>query len=357
MNRGLVARIDHLRRLTDPRGLLHAAAGDCPDRSEGYRTIENADALRLCALASEGAEADTCRTLARVYFSFLTKARMEDGRARHACDAHGGWHNDDDEMLVQARLARALASVIVSELPIPMRLSAASWWRALLPHARDVRTPLAAGTWLAAIGQLRTADPGRDPGIARSLADWLVEDCYYAVRSSDWEWFETRWSREAATCVTGLWYAAEILGEDRYRVVAGAMTRFVMTHLFRAGMLVPVGTRGGWARHNTRATFDQEPQEACTIVELLSVAARVSGESLYADYAAVAAEWFTGNNVRAESLVCRETGGCYRAIRSGGLDPGQPGGAVLAWLLSQAALMGAAPDHEPLSEYAGGMLA
>ena len=66
MNGTPSARFEHLRRLTDPRGLLTAATGDFPDRSRGYASIENADALRLCATVSDRVESDACQTLARV---------------------------------------------------------------------------------------------------------------------------------------------------------------------------------------------------------------------------------------------------------------------------------------------------
>ena len=43
------ARLAHLRRLTDPRGVLKSALGECPNRSAGYDTIDNIEALRLVA--------------------------------------------------------------------------------------------------------------------------------------------------------------------------------------------------------------------------------------------------------------------------------------------------------------------
>ena len=183
-------RLEHLRRVTDARALMQAARGDCPDRFAGYDAIDNADALRLCALGSDSVQEDTFHRLAGVYYGFLSQGRRKDGRVSHFRDAKGRWRDGGDDALVQSVLARALAAVLVSELPIQTRLSAADWWADLIKHADQVRSPRAAANWLLAFGQLHSADPGRDLDRAQALARWLVEDCYYPSRSSDWEWFE-----------------------------------------------------------------------------------------------------------------------------------------------------------------------
>jgi len=269
-------RLEHLRRVTDARALMQAARGDCPDRFAGYDAIDNADALRLCALGSDSVQEDTFQRLAGVYYGFLSRGRREDGGVSHFRDAKGRWRDGGDDALVQSVLARALAAVLVSELPIQTRLSAADWWADLIKHADRVRSPRAAANWLLAFGQLHSADPGRDLDRAQALARWLVEDCYYPSRSSDWEWFEPWWTPRAACIPAGLWSISELLGQRRLRKVAQATTQFVIDHLFEDGLLLPVGHRGGWSRSAGKPVFDQLPAETCGIVELLCTAERVS---------------------------------------------------------------------------------
>ena len=300
--------------------------------------IDNADALRLCALGSNWVDAETFSALGQLYYGMLTKARREDGSVRHSRDAVGRWHSDGDDANTQSRVARALAAVITSELPIKIRLAAASWWSMLLSQAKNARTPASAGNWLIAIGRLRAADPGRDLSAAASLADWLVEDCYYAVRSNDWEWFETQWSPGSAAAATGLWYTYSALGESRYASVARTATSFLLTSRFHDRMFVPVGTIGGWRRGTAPAGVEQEPGEACAMVELLKAAAEIGRMPAAGEHIAIAAEWFTGNNTCGKSLTRGESGGCCSAIRRTGLDTNQNANALLAWLLTQAAI-------------------
>ncbi len=338
MTRLTSPRLDHLRRMTDARGLIHSARGDCPDRFAGYDTIDNADALRSCALGSESVEADAFHTLARIYYTFLSRGRCDDGRVHHTCDARGRWKDDGDDALLQSRVARALSAVIVSELPIKMRLSAADWWRELIKQSGEARSPCAAANWLIALAQLRVADPGRDLDRGQALARWLVEDCFYPTRSSDWEWLERRWAPRAACIPAGLWSAYEMLGERRYATVARVTTQFVIDNLFEDGLFLPVGNRGGWSASASKAIFDQLPAETCSVVELLCAAERTSGSGVYGQFADFAARWFEGNNVKGAGLIDPESGGCRDAVTADGIDGNQGGAATVSYLLTHATL-------------------
>lgn len=336
----MTARLEHLRRLTDPRGLLQAAIADCPDRSRGYVTVQNADALRLCAQASDTVDAPLLKGLARIYYAYLLRMRMPDGRVHHSCSAAGRFRDDGNDAVVQSRLARALAAVIVSELPIQIRLGAAGWWRQLLPLATVDLTPVAAGNWLVAIAQLRSADPGRDLACADKLAAYLTDDCYYPTRCGDWEWFESHWTSGAAVIPKALWQASELLERRQFASVARVTTDFLVAQLFEGDQHTPVGSIGAWQHSTPRPIHDQLPDEVCSMVEMLQTAAHISGSDHYAGYAATAARWFTGSNTAGRSLVCVETGGCLNALQAGGLARDQGGAAVLAWLLTVSAMTG-----------------
>lgn len=332
-------RFDHLRRLTDSQGLLRVARGDIPDRFSGYEAIDNATALRLCAVGSGTVESDLSHLLAKKYFGFLSRGRRYDSGVRHHCDSGGGWTMRGDDGLVQSHLARALAAVIVSELPIRIRLAASDWWRMLLDEqASRVETPQAAANWLTAIGQLRAADPGRDLDRVESLTHWLLEEFYYPSRAGGWEWFEPTWSQEAAAVPSGLWYAYQCLGERSIFRAAQAMTQFVVDSLFHDDMFHPVGTLGTWSRGSAAPAYNQLPEEVCSVVELLCTAERVSGMLAYGDYAEVAARWFEGHNSKQTVMIDSSGGGCYNALAADGPDTNQNASAVLACLLTRAAV-------------------
>lgn len=359
MNRQSSPRLEHLRRLTDSRGLLHAAIGDCPDRFAGYDALDNADALRLCAQVSHAVAGDQVHTLARTFFECLRRARRDDGRVYLVCDVRGIWSNGVvdlprvgggltgpfawegrrgmDDALIQSRLARALAAVIVSELPIAIRLTAADWWRELIPHADEARSAQAAANWLIAIGQLHAADPGRDLDRAQRLADWLTDECYATYARPGWNWFMPQWEIGAACIAEGMWHAGEMLDQPRYTAIAEASTRFLMAELFKGHRLDLPGTGGEWPAASAGGRYAQSPLDVAALVELLCTAERISGDHDYGDYAERAARWFSGGNRQAVSLVDPSTGGCHDLLTAAGVHPNQGAPAIVAYLLTENA--------------------
>jgi hypothetical protein len=342
-------RLEHLRRLTDSKGLMHAAVGDCPNRFAGYDSAENADALRLCAQASDAVQGASVVPLARIYFEYLLRGRRDDGRVFHCFDVLSGWSAGRDDALVQSRLARALAAVIVSELPIALRLRAADWWRELIAHADNARSPRAAGNWLTAIGQLRLADPGRDLARARTLADWLVDDCQARCHRGSWEWLESKWEIGSACTAEGLWHAGEMLDDQRFTAAAEKATRFLCTELFEGDMLVLPGTQGEWSAISSKPLYDQRPADAAALAELLCTAERISGQTAYGENAEMAVCWFAGHNLSGQRMIDASSGGCSDALTANGPHANQGGAAVVPYLLAEAARAARAAMHaEPV---------
>lgn len=344
----------HLRRMTDPRGLIRNANGDCPDRFSGYSTLDNADALRLCAMMSHDRQCfETVNILAKTFFGYLSRGWRADGGVHCFCDATGEWSEEGDDSLVQSRVGRALGAVSVSELPNTIKLAAGDWWRMMIDDLSGAAwQPTAAANWLIGIGQLDTVDQRRDLDRVKRLSNWLIEDCYYPIRTSEWEWFELQWSPMAAVLPTGLWFAYEMLGEKRQRQVAETTTNFVIENLFQEGLLMPVGTHGGWARHGNKATYDQSPREVLSVVELLCKAYEVTGQAHYAQHAEYAAAWFTGNNCRDVTLINAQTGACHNALTANGLCGNQGSAATLSYLLTQAILQRAETEKSQTTEVA-----
>lgn len=329
-------RLDHLKRLTDSRGLMHSAMGECPDRFSGYRAVDNADALRLCANVSDAVQGDQLVSPAKTYFDYLWRSRQGDGRVHHACDARGQWSSHEDDALVQSRLARALAAVIVSELPIALRLKAADWWREILPFARHSRSAASAANWLIAIGQLREADPGRDLALVRELADWIIEERFERNRAAGWEWFEPAWSPGAACMAEGLWYAARMLDDSRCAQVASVTTQFLADRVFDGNVLVPPGTAAPWSSGQAKPCFDQLSLDAAALAELFATAEWQSASGNMSRLAELAARWFAGNNVLGLTLVDEMSGACRDGLTARGpaADCGAP--AAVSYLLVEA---------------------
>jgi uncharacterized protein YyaL (SSP411 family) len=342
-------RTQHLRRLTDRIGLLHRAGpGGEPDRFAGYDTVENARALHLTTQLHAMGLRDDAAHWAQTYLQFLFQA-FRDGRgfcAQRA--ASGNWSDDTVSPRGYAEIAAALAAAAASTLPGILARRADTLLANARPDLHPVRCPRAAAAWLIAFAHHTPAEQRKHEEAANKLARSLVEDRYYPLRSADWEWFDEWCLPCDALLPHGLWAAYTILGEERYARVARATTRFLIENLFEDGLLLPVGTDGGWPRHGSRAMFDQDPRDVTALAQLLATAADTDGDAEAAEYARFALAWFTGNNVKGLRMLDDTTGGVYDALTRVGHADTQSAAAILSYLAAVGALRNVQSPASPI---------
>lgn len=344
-------RVRHLRRLTDRIGLL-SCGGDWgePDAFSGYDTRDNAQGLRLAAYLNEAGIADDADAWAATYLQFMFQSLRSGQGFRAHREAMGTWTDEVVEPKELASVVWALAVASNSELPGVTRDRANALWNIALPFLATVRCPRTAARWLIAIAARPPAEQRKLEAQADRLARRLVENAYYPLRSSEWEWFD-QWFLPGDACLPhGLWAAYSILGEQRYARVAAVTTDFLIEHLFEDGLFVPVGSRGTWPRHGSKAVFDQYPDDVAATVELLGYAHDVAGERAYTQYAEYAHAWFTGNNVKGISMVDDTTEGVFDALTLKGHTRGQSARAIVSFLLSAATLRRTHAAHAPVMD-------
>src|SRR6185503_14083785 len=89
-------------------------------------------------------------------------------------------------------------------------------------------------------------------------------------------------------------------------------------------------------RGNHRATFDQQPIEAHSMVSACLEAHRATGDSFWYETACRVFDWFLGLNDLGLELYSPNSGGCYDALHVDRVNQNQGAESLLAFLLSLA---------------------
>jgi hypothetical protein len=95
-----------------------------------------------------------------------------------------------------------------------------------------------------------------------------------------------------------------------------------------------VGNKGWQKKSGEGAQFDQQPIDACGMVEALKSAFRVTGEKEYLNDMRLAFDWFLGVNDIGEPLYDFGTGGCADGLTHAGVNLNQGAESTLSCLLS-----------------------
>lgn len=322
--------LDHLRRLTDGRGVWQHARHAVPDRRHGYCLDDAARALWLCARL--GGPVD----LAAVCAGFVDHA-WDAGTGRFAnFMTHDGRWLDRDAASDDAE-ARALLALVEAAAGLPEDI--AGWAR---DRAAEV---LAAGVasrhgspraWAWSLAAARRAgaaglDMEREGAAlaARMQARWSA-----AARPGR-PWFEDALAYDAGRLAQGALDAARWApGLAEAGLAALAWLAEVQTA--PGGHLRPVGSEG-YGRPGPPRRHAQQPIDAWAMAEAAVAAHRLTGERRWAAEAARARAWFEGANDAGAPLADPATGACRDGIDPQGVSVNRGAESTLAWLHTAAA--------------------
>lgn len=297
---------DHLRRMTDGRGLFEHAKGFQPRYELGYCTDDVARALILTCLAEGPVD------LRRVYLDFVIAAVAEDGRCHNRMSTDGDWTDEPGLGDWWGRAAWGLGVAVAAGVGGDVAESA---FRRLAAQRSGFRRSMA----YAALGAAAMGD--RVPEARELLADAVVVvtaiDPGDRRPTADWPWPESRLGYDNALLPHALLAAGAAL--DRPDLVSlGLGWLEFLVRVQRSGGHLSVVPVGGWAPGESPPGFDQQPLELASLAAAGGKAHELTGDPRWLDLVAAAAAWFAGRNDSSVTMFDAETGAGYDGLTSTG---------------------------------------
>ncbi len=336
----------HVQLMTDDTGMLQHATFDIPRYSDGYCLDDNARALLLMTHLEEAGteEPHVVRVLATRYLAFVNHAFDEtSGRFHNFLTYARSWHDGPGSDDSHGRALWALGAVIGrSSDPGRRGLSARLFHRAL-PATPLLTSPRAWAYALLGIDEYLRAFEG-DSNVEAMRAELATKlmDRFRASQSADWLWFEDRLTYCNARLPQALLASASRMGDAELADVALRSLDWLVTqHLAPDGTFAPVGSNGFYVRGAPRASFDQQPVEACGMVSACLDAHRLTGQSRFLEHARHAFQWFLGQNPREAQVYDARTGGCRDGIHVDRLNENQGAESTLSFLTALAEMRAA----------------
>ena len=330
--------LDHLLALTDDTGILQHALYQVPRREEGYCVDDNARALLLVTLLEgSGSVAEPLlRSLRSRYLAFVCHAfNGPCGRFRNFMSYGREWLEAAGSEDSHGRTLWALGAVAGLSTDPAARPLAAQLFQAALPAVGAFHFPRAWAYTLLGLQPYLAAFGGDTGALAleAQLADQLL-DRYHRNSQEGWRWFED----QVTYCNARLPQALLLAGARRSLAAMTAAGLEALTWLTTVqtgpdGTFAPIGSNGFFPRGGPRASFDQQPVEACAMVSACLDAWRVTGESPWLARARWAFAWYLGGNQLG--LALRDPlGGCRDGLEADGRNENQGAESTLSFLLS-----------------------
>ena len=336
----------HVRLMTDDTGMIQHATFDVPRYRDGYCIDDNARALLLMTHVEEaGTEApDVVRALATRYLAFMDYAFDEaTGRFHNFLTYARAWHDEPGSDDSHGRALWALGAVVSRSADSGRRGLATCLFHGALPAAAGLVSPRSWAYVLLGIDEYLRAFEGDSnvEAMRAELASKLM-DRFRHSQTAEWPWFEDRLTYCNARLPQALLVSASRMGDvDMAEVAERSLEWLVAQHVAASGAFAPVGTNGFHVRGEARATFDQQPVEACTMVSACLDAHRVTGQARWLDHARRAFQWFLGQNVLEAPVYDARTGGCRDGIHVDRMNENQGAESTLSFLTALAEMRAA----------------
>jgi len=209
-------------------------------------------------------------------------------------------------------------------------------FHAALPAVSEFTSPRAWAFALLGIDEYLGAFQGDSnvESVRTALAGRLLA-LLQRTSESDWPWFE-----ESLTyCNARLSQALIVSGGrmEHEEMQAGGIRSLEWLASLQSseeGYFAPIGSNGFYRRNERKASFDQQPVEACAMVSACLEAGRASGDARWAEHARRAFNWFLGQNQLQRSLYDAMTGGCRDGLHADRVNENQGAESTLSFLLA-----------------------
>ncbi|MBB6143803.1 glycosyltransferase involved in cell wall biosynthesis [Silvibacterium bohemicum] len=348
----------HLSNMTDDTGILQHAIFTVPNSFEGYTTDDNARALIVTTLLNESILA--CRSeytaLSRRYLAFLWLAfHGETGRFRNFLSYDRKWLEKVGSEDSHGRALWALGTVFCHSQDAGLRGAAGRLFEAAVPVALTFTSPRAWAFSVLGMQAYLDCFPGDRliQGTRNTLANLLL-DVYERTHSPTWDWFEKSLSYSNARLPQALLVAGSE-SDNKRMVEAGCDSlRWLVAEQRRGDVFMPIGSRGFFTQGGEKASFDQQPVEACGTISACLQAYRITNEDQWLEEAWRAFRWFLGKNDLEVPLYDPTTGGCRDGLHPDRVNENQGAESTLSFLMALLEMQGmemptAKEQHQEMS--------
>ncbi len=317
--------------LSDDVGVIQHALENVPNRKTGYCTDDVSRAFIVALEHLRLAPGDKLsQRLAGTYLAFLQHAQLDDGRFHNFMDYDRQWL---DEIGTHDSCGRAIWALGYGAANAPSRT-----WRRVCTTLLDRTLPsldsleYIRSRAYAVLGFAQAQTALKDAKYVDALDSLAGElfTAYSANASADWQWFEEGMTYDNARLPEALIRAGQALARPRYAQTGLAALAFYEGVTVEGGVFVPIGNEGWYPRGGPRARYEQQPLEACAMVDAQLAAFDFTGDAGHVATAELALEWYYGKNSRG--VVMANGGGCYDGLGEDAINPNMGAESTLALL-------------------------
>ncbi|MHA1106486.1 MAG: glycosyltransferase, partial [Promethearchaeota archaeon] len=273
-------KFDHIMNLTDDFGIIQFTNYSKPDKLSGYTLDDNARALLACTLYYNLFKDNTKLKLMRIYLNFIKYVQTNENKLYNLVNYNKVINLEDWSEDAHGRAMMALGYLIATtNIPMELRVEAELIFENAKKAIDKIRSPRAVSFILIGLyfyNVIKNSEVIR----IKKLADYLVQ-LYKNCNSEKWNWFENYLTYSNSKLPEALFFCYKTTKDDKYLIIAKESLDFLISISFKDGIFAPIGQNGWYHNNGHKASYDQQPVDAASMVQTLSVAYDTTKENRY----------------------------------------------------------------------------
>ena len=335
-----VIKLDHIKKMTTPLGIIQFSKISIPDISSGYTLDDNARALIAMCLHYKLCGEKQDLQYINIYLNFIKLCQKYNGTFINYVDKNGNEHLKNTYMHIEdsnARAIWALGTVISLKEYLPKATveNAFDCLLKCLPWAANIQSPRSIGFAIKGLYLYHSVTRDiRAVSIIKKLGKNLLAE-YYLNATEDWDWYEDRLTYANSILPEAMLYAYLITAEPTFKKVALKSFDFLLDKMFVNGHLKVISNNGWYQKNTEPQQYGEQPIDVACAVQTLNIFHKKFGIQKYENMMKVAFSWFLGRNHLKQTMYNPITGGCYDGLEKGNVNLNQGAESTICYLIAR----------------------
>ena len=332
--------LDHIKRMTDPTGIIQHAKYGIPNLKEGYCLDDNARALLMVLMAYRQKKDPLALELLPIYLSYIHYMQNKDGTFRNFLSFKRDYLDEVGSEDSFGRAVWALGYLIGNSPNDAYYQSGRMIFFEACPNFEKLQSLRGIANTMIGICYYLMVNKSDESMIEvlRTLTFKII-DQYDAESSPEWKWFEPILCYDNAILPLSLFYSYQFIKEEKVLSVALEAMNFLISINLKDGYLSLIGNQKWYRKGGERAYFAQQPVDTMAMVLMFYQAFIATNDKQYLNQMYTSFMWFLGENDLRMNLYDFETSGCCDGIEEYGINRNQGAESSLAYLISHLRIL------------------
>lgn len=343
-----VIRLDHLKKMTTETGIIQFSKINQPDIASGFTLDDNARALITVCKHYELTEDEADLEFILRYFNFIKNCFRPEATFLNYVDKNHCFTDQNNEVNLEDANGRAIWALgyLISVSSKMLICNDVIFRNAecIFQHGLDAmkayRSPRAIAFILKGLYYFNLNRTNSQlPKTVKIFADRLLEQ-YQRTASEDWKWFENTLTYGNSVLPQAMLMAHEIMGEERYSIVAKKSFDFLLSKIFK-GNSIQVVSNLDWLSKGqelpTEFQGGEQPIDVAYTILALKKFHEFFPNDGYDRKMEGAFNWFMGDNALNQTIYNPCTGGCYDGLEKHNVNLNQGAESTVSYLLARMA--------------------